>query len=347
MKCFKLFLVALASSVFLVSCSKEELPSFPSAGNYENGFFVLNEGNASTGTVSFVKSNFSSVYNNVFGTENSSEYSIGGYVQSMFFSGDKSFIISGSSNKITIVNRNTFKYIGTVNSGLNNPRYGVVYNGKAYVTNLGDFANLTDDFISVINVANYSIETTIPVNAIADKILLINSKLYITNGTYGEGNTVTIINPSTNSIEKTLTFGNSPNSFEESDGKLYVLCSNYTTASELVKIDLTTETIESAITLPATLENAQNLNIDGDQLYFTVGNKIYKNSIANTSIAVDSFLTLSTEPTSLYGFEAKSNVLYVGNANGSSDGKALIYSNTGSLLYQIEVGLFPNGFYFN
>lgn len=191
------------------------------------------------------------------------------------------------------------------------------------------------------------VENTINVNAIADKILLINSKLYITNGTYGEGNTVTIVNPSTNTIEKTLTFGNSPNSFEENNGKLYVLCSNYTTASELVKIDLTTDLIESTIVLPATLGNAQNLNIDDNQIYFTVGNKIYKNSIESTSIPVDSFLTLSTEPTSLYGFEVKSNVLYVGNANGNSNGKALIYNNTGSLLYQIEVGLFPNGFYFN
>ena len=352
MKCFKLFLVALASSIFLVSCSKESLPDFPSQGNYENGFFVVNEGSASAGSISFVKSNFSSVYNNVFATVNPSEEGIGGYVQSVFFNGDRAYIVSGSE-KITVVNRNTFKYIGTVSSGLDNPRYGVVYNGKAYVTNskTNSYDNPatgnTDDYISIINLETLLVENTINVNAIADKILLINSKLYITNGTYGEGNTVTIVNPSTNTIEKTLTFGNSPNSFEENNGKLYVLCSNYTTASELVKIDLTTDLIESTIVLPATLGNAQNLNIDDNQIYFTVGNKIYKNSIESTSIPVDSFLTLSTEPTSLYGFEVKSNVLYVGNANGNSNGKALIYNNTGSLLYQIEVGLFPNGFYFN
>ena len=72
MKCFKLFLVAFASSVFLVSCSKDELPEYASTGDYNNGFFVVNEGNATAGSVSFVKSNFSSVENNIFATDRKS-----------------------------------------------------------------------------------------------------------------------------------------------------------------------------------------------------------------------------------------------------------------------------------
>lgn len=351
MKCFKLFLVALASSVFLVSCSKDELPDFPSQGNYENGFFVVNEGNASAGSISFVNSNFTTVANNIFAAVNPSEDGIGGYVQSVFFYEDRAYIVSGSE-KITVVNRYTFKYIGTVNSGLDNPRYGVVYNGKAYVTNskTNSFDNPatgnTDDYITIINLETLLVENTINVNAIADKIFLYNSKLYITNGTYGEGNSVTIINPSTNTIVNTLTFGNSPNSFEESDGKLYVLCSNYTTASELVKIDLATDVIESTIVLPATLENAQNLNVENNQFYFTVDSKVFTSPISETSISATPLFTSTA--TTLYGFTVKNSTIYIADAKDYvSNGNVLIYNITGSLAYQISVGLLPNGFYFN
>jgi hypothetical protein len=351
MKCFKLFLVALASSVFLVSCSKEELPEFPSQGNYENGFFVVNEGNASAGSISFVNSNFTTGTSNVFAAANPSEDGIGGYVQSIFFNGDRAYIISGSE-KITVVNRYTFKYIGTVNSGLDNPRYGVVYNGKAYVTNskTNSFDNPTtgntDDYISIINLETLLVENTINMNAIADKILLFNSKLYITNGTYGEGNSVAIINPSNNTIVNTLTFGNSPNSFEENNGKLYVLCSNYTTASELVKIDLATDTIESTIVLPATLGNAQNLNVEDNQFYFTVNSKVFSSPISAVTISETPLFTSAA--TTLYGFTVKNSAIYISDAKDYiSNGNVLIYSLSGSLAYQISVGLLPNGFYFN
>lgn len=351
MKSFKLFLVTLVGSILLVSCNKEELPVFPSLGNYENGFFVLNEGNAAAGSVSFVKSNFSTVANNIFDAENPSTTGIGGYVQSIFFAGEKAFIVSGS-NKITVVNRYTFKLIGTVETGLANPRYGVVADGKAYVTNsnTNSFENPTtgntDDYISVINLSTLQVESTININAIADKIALINGKLYITNGTYGEGNSLTIVNPLTNSIIKTLAFGNSPNSMEENNGSLYVLCSNFAAASELVKINLGTDAISSTMVLPDALGNAQNLNVENDQIYFTVDSKVFASPLSSATVSETPLFTSAA--TTLYGFTVKNNSIYLSDAKDyNSDGSVYIYSTAGTLAYQITVGLIPNGFYFN
>jgi hypothetical protein len=351
MKCFKLFLVALSSTFFLVSCSKDELPSFPSTGDYDDGFFVVNEGNATAGSVSFVKSDFSEVANQIFAAENPSESGLGGYVQSIFFDGEKAYIISGS-NKITVVNRNTFKVLGRIESGLSNPRHGVVVNGKAYVTNSKTFSyenaatGNTDDYIAVINLSTLQVESTIEMNALADRILFLNNKIYVTSTLYNEGNSLKIINPTTNTIEKTLVFGNSPNSLEANSGKLYVLCSSYTADSELVTVDLTTDEIENTVVLPATLGNALNLNVENSQVYFTVGSQVFASPLNATTISdVPAFTSTAT---TLYGFTVKNSAIYITDAkNYVSDGQVYVYSTTGNLIYQINVGLNPNGVYFN
>lgn len=351
MKCFKLFLVALSCSFFLVSCSKEELPSFPSNGGYDNGFFVVNEGNATAGSVSFVKSDFSAVANQIFAAENPSESGLGGYLQSIFFDGEKAFIISGS-NKITVVNRNTFKVLGSIESGLSNPRYGVVVNGKAYVTNSKTFSyenavtGNTDDYIAIINLSTLQVESTIEMNALADKILFLNNKIYVTSTLYNEGNSLKIINPSNNTIEKTLVFGNSPNSLEANNGKLYILCSSYTADSALVTVNLTTNEIENTIDLPSTLGNALNLNVENNQVYFTVGSKVFASPLTATTISdVPVFTSIAT---TLYGLTVKNSSIYITDAKDYvSAGQVYVYGTTGNLIYRINVGLNPNGIYFN
>lgn len=346
MKCSKLLFVALLSSVFFASCVKEDIPTFPSLGIYENGFFVLNEGNATKGSVSFVKNSLTSVNNNIFEAENA-EDNIGGYAQSIFFDGEKAYIISNGSNKITVVNRYTFKLITKITTGFNVPRYGTVINGRAYVTNLGDFADLTDDFITVIKLSNNSIEAPIPIGAIGEKITAINNKLYVANGNYGDGNTLTILNPDTRTVIKTLTFGNSPNSMVENNGNLYVLCSNYTANSELVKINLTTDEIATTTPLASSLINVQNLNLDNDKIYFTQNSAIFSDSLNSATIS-ETPLFVASQATTIYGFTVKNNVVYVADAiDYVSAGKVYIYSSTGTLSTEITVGISPNGFYFN
>ena len=219
--------------ILTVSCSSDDNVDDaiinPPLGDYENGFFILNEGNASTGSVSFIKNDFSFTKHDIYGAENDGD-GIGGFVQSIFFDGDRAFIISNGSNMITVVNRYTFKLIAKIETGFEVPRYGVVLNGKAYVTNLGGFANLTDDFISVINLSNFQLEAPIAVNAVADKLTEENGKLYVLNGNYGSGTSVKIINPENGVTENTIELGLSPNSFQEYEGSLYVLASGFADA---------------------------------------------------------------------------------------------------------------------
>lgn len=348
MKITKLFLMALMSSILFVSCSDDDGivnvdPETP-LGNYDNGVLIVNEGNGAAGTVSFVSNDMTTVGQDIFGAVNPS-LGIGGYVQSIFFDGEKAFIVSNGSNKITVVNRYTFALLGTIETGLNVPRYGVVENGKAYVTNLADFTNLTDDFIAVINLNTLQVESTISVNAIAERIVNVDGKLFVANGSYGEGSTVTVINAAFGTIESTIDVGISPNSMEAENGFVYLLCGNYEDDSKLVKINAATAQKVSEITITG-LINAQNLNIDNSKMYFTVNAGIYSENLTATTIGtVPSFTSTAT---TLYGFAVENDRIFVGDAKDyQSDGEVFIYNAAGTLQKQFAVGLIPNGFYFN
>lgn len=345
MKITKFLFLALASSILFISCSNDDNSSTDiPLGMYDNGVLIVNEGNASGGSISFMRNDLSILENNIFNTVNPGQ-GIGAYVQSMFFDDNRAFIISNGSNKITVVNRYSFEFIATIDSGFDVPRFGVVENGRAYVTNLADFGDLTDDFISVINLSTLTVESSIAVNGIAERIVKENGKLYVANGSYGAGSSITVINAATNTIESTIDVGTSPNSLEVEDGFLYVLCGNYTAHSKLMKINLTTNQVVSEIAMTG-LVNAQNLNIDDNKIYFTVSSAVYSQNLSAT-IANSTPLFTSTA-TTLYGFGVEDGKIYIGDAKDyASDGEIFIYNTSGDLKKQFNVGLIPNGFYFN
>jgi hypothetical protein len=346
MKLSKLLLVALLGSAVFVSCSDDDDKDVDvPVGAYDNGVLVLNEGNITSGYVTFIGNDMTTIQQNVYGVENNGD-GIGGYAQSIFFDDDKAFIISSVSNRITVVNRYTFKLIAKIETGLDVPRYGVVKNGKAYVTNQATFASLTDDYIAVINLADYAVESPIALNALGERIIEENGNLYVTNGAYGEGNSVTVVNPSTKTVVKTIDTGISPTSFEEESGILYVLCGNYSDASKLVRIQLSTNEIIDEVTFPETLGNAQNLNIENGKLYFTVNSDVFATTLNATTISTTPLF--ATGATTIYGFAVENNTIYIADAKDfASNGRVFVYSTTGTLQNEFPVGLNPNGFYFN
>ncbi len=342
MRFSKLLFTAIAGSL-LMSC--DDTNNATPLGTYDDGVFVVNEGSGTAGSVTFIGDDMTTIQQNVYGAENAGD-GLGGYVQSMFYHGDEAFIISNGSNKITVVNRYTFKVIDKIETGLSVPRYGVVVNGKAYVTNLATFGSLTDDFVTVINLDTYEVEDTFPVNAIADRISEENGRLYIGNGNYGEGHSVSVMNPANGTIITTLETTLSPTSMAESNNTLYVLCSNYEDPSTIVKINLSNNQVTGTITLAEGLVNAQNLNIEDGKLYFTVNSDVYAAPLNAASVSNTPLFT--SEATTLYGFAVEDGKIYVSDAKDYvSDGKAFVYSITGTLQHQFTVGLIPNGFYFN
>ncbi|GGE28359.1 YncE family protein [Psychroflexus planctonicus] len=349
MKYFKyVSFVAIASFLF-ASCSSDDDNINPQeplpTGDYVDGFFIVNEGPfGGSGSLSFVKNDFSEVTQNVFSVENPNA-DIGSFVQSVFFDEERMFIISNGSNLINVVNRFTLEFIEVIDAGFEVPRYGVVLDNKAYVTNLAGFDSTIDDFIVVVNLETYEVESNIAVNNIADKIEAYNGKLVVQNSAFSDGNSVSLINPATAAIEQVVQVGDGLNSMVLANNQLFTLSGN-----QLSKVDLGSFNVTETITIPEEAEGVNNLRIDQNQVYYTLGNSVYSNSVNELDFTEEQMFSYETNSESgvFYGFAVKDNQIYISDAGDfASNGNIHVYSETGEILLETEVGLGPNGFYFN
>jgi DNA-binding beta-propeller fold protein YncE len=343
MKFNKLFLIALSASMF-VSCSNEEESNDPK-GVYDNGVFILNEGSKAEGSISFLSDDLLTFEKNVYGPVNNNDIP-GGYLQNIFFDGDNAYIISGGSNVIDVVNRYTFKLVGKVETGLENPRYGVVKDGKAYVTNANSFSNITDDYVAIIDLKTNTFESKIDLNATANRIISENGKLYITEP-YSSTKLLVIDIP-TKKVEAPIEIGSSADCIEEENGFLYILRGPNESRSEIVKVKLSDKSI-SKITFPETLDGAGYLDIEDNKVYYTVGSSVYVINTNATTASTTAIVTATlSEGGYIYGFAVNNNRIYIADGGTfGTDSQAFIYNLAGTLEKEITVGLGPNGFYFN
>ena len=345
MKTTKIYLLAVLSALFIVSCSNDDVVETPTLGAYQNGILVVNEGSANSGTISFLKSDGSAIAKDIYKAENNDE--LGKFVQNVFFNGDYAYIIAGGANKITVVNRKTFKVVNKIETGLKNPRYGVVVNGKAYVTNANTYSYVnqatgnTDDYVAVINLNTNTVESTINLNATADKLVAYSNKLYITDPYNSK---LLVVDLANNTVNNSASIGLGANSMEIKDDTLYVLRDTEIVKVKLADNSVTTTPLDSSIT------SARNLDIEGAKLYFTVDNKVFTGEVATLLFSTTPIITYTSTSAygKSYGFAVINDKIYIGDASDFSlEGKVYIYSTTGTLVKEYASGIAPNGFYYN
>lgn len=343
MKFSKLFLIALSVSLF-VSCSNDDNNNTPK-GVYDKGFFILNEGTTQA-TVSFSSNDLSTFTKDVYSTVNGNDI-LGKFAQNIFFNGDNAYIISGGANNITVVNRYTFKLITKIETGLKNPRYGVVKDGKAYVTNANTYSyenaatGDTDDYVAVINLATNTLESKIDLNSTANRVVLKDGKLYITDS-YNDK--LLVVDIATKKLDAPVQIGLNADCIEEDNGVLYILKGGFGNSSELVKVKIADKTT-SKITFPESLNGAGFMDLEDSKIYYTVGSSVY---MINTNATAASTTAIVTTPaTYIYGFAVNNGRIYVAQGNFKTDGKAYIYNLAGALQKELTTGIGSNGFYFN
>ena len=342
MKFKNLYLGIIASAFLFASCTdNDNADNDVSLGAYDNGVFILNEGNffSANASLSYVSNDLATFQNDIFKIVNSPA-TLGDVAQSMCFGGDKAFIVVNNSNEVEVVNRYTLKSLGVITEKLENPRYSVVLNDKLYVTNAISKA------VTVYNITTNAYITSIPVGKTVEKIVTANGKLYVMNGAYGSGNQITVINPATNTVSTTITVEEGVNSIEEKNGSVYVLCGN-TTNSKLFKINTTSDT--ATVIESTTLKGALNMDIDGNKIYYTKGTGVYAMDLTATSFSETPLFSVTDSSWStFYGFGVIDGKIYSGDANGfTKDGTVTVYSSAGTVLKTLSVGIGPNGFYSN
>lgn len=334
--------LALSLLILSFSCSSDDDHIQPeSLGNYENGILITHEGSFTSGfgTISYVSNDFSTVENHIFSNVNGR--TLGAVAQSMAFNGDLAYIVINVSNQIEVVNRYTFESVARIDSGLSNPRYMTISNGKGYVTNWGDFTPSDDDYVAVVDLSTNKVINKISSSYLPEEIVAKDDKVYVATGIFDKGDKVDVINSTTDELELSITVGNSPNSLQfDSNGNLWALSSE-----NLIKIDRSTNTVLQTIDFGEEIDSPSNLNFDSGNFYMYAGGSVYKMDESSTTFPT----TPEFSNANFYGMNVRNGILYgVDAGDFSSSGSLKVYdlsSNTET--ESITLSLIPGGIYFN
>ena len=356
MKTFRgLVLIMLGISCFMLT-SCDDGDNQP-AGEFESGIFVVNEGNFqdADGSISFINPHDGSVKHDLFGSANNG-LALGDVVQSMSIDGDDAYIVVNNSNKIEVVNANTFKSEHTI-QGLSLPRYFTTLNGKGYVT---EWVNYTDPGrVTIIDLDNHTTGESIATGYGAENILAYDGLLYVSNNF---SNTVSVIDPVEEKVIKTIEVGSAPGTLlVDSDDMIWVICGggydldyNPLNDGKLVRLDPEKSEDASAGSVVLTVELGTNVTAKAavnkamDSLFYYTGNTVYAlNTSANEAPA--SPLLTEADATSFYGIglDPKEGLLYLAETkNFAGNGVVYRYTSSGVAVDNKVAGRGPNGFVF-
>ncbi|WP_228851165.1 DUF5074 domain-containing protein [Aegicerativicinus sediminis] len=335
------YLSIFGAIIILQSCTSDDKITELSLGNYVNGFFILNEGGV--GSVTYISEDFTTVENDIY-KHNNDNSDLGNYVQSMFFENELAFIISNGSNLITIVNRYTFKTVGVVNSGIEVPRYGVVVDGKAYITNQASFQTSDDDYIAVVNLETFEVEDTFLVGDTVEYIQTNGSNLFVQNAAYGFGNHISVIDPSNGDVIERIETSQGLNEFELYGNYLYALSSNELEIFNLSNLELSKTVDLNNSSAP------RHLEVNNDTIFYTVSNSVYSMSISAVNAPTSPFVTYESQSAYgvMYGFKSYNNKIFIADGGDFASNSFIeVYDLNGTKLFSTDVGIAPNGFYFN
>lgn len=321
---------------------------------FKSGFFVLNEGNfgSSNASVSFLSSDMEEIQSNIFMNINGN--GIGDTAQSIEMHENLAIIVVNVSNKLEIVNRYTFESLGTIDTGLKNPRYAEVVGDKIYVSNWGDGMDPGDDFVAVFDLSDFSFVKLIPVSEGPEKVLAANEKVFVAHkGGFSFNDIVSVVDTASDEVEAEIEVGDMPNSMVIDGNDLWVLSggkpsyADTETAGKLTNINIGSNQVIEEFDFPDNMVHPNNLSLEGNDVYLTIDRTLYKYDMIDMQPTAEFDIS---EPAVVYGFEIENGKVYVAspNADFTGDGTLYIYDLAkGSLINQFSAGINPNGIYFN
>lgn len=340
---FLQFIFLFAFLTALISCDKDDPKP---KGEFSTGVLIVNEGSfkKADGTIGFFDTNGLEAKQDIFGLKNNGK-ALGDIVQSMFIDGDLAYIAVNNSNTLEVVNSNSFVAEYTL-TDVKLPRYFTVYKGKGYLT---EWVSFTDPGrVSVINLTERKVETTITTDFGAEHIIEANGNLYVSNNF---SNTISVINPVDNKVSTSIEVGSSPGQFVlDIDSKLWVICGGDFGLgnASLHQINPATNEVEKNLSLSVSASSHLVVNKAKDQLLFVSGKNIYRVSTRNPVVPQSAFIT-ANDAVQVYGIgiDPGTDLIYIADARGfQSNGVIFRYTSDGAILDSFEAGKGPNGFVF-
>jgi YVTN family beta-propeller protein len=355
LKKIKQFTYTLAVSVLMATGCEKERDKGP-AGEYEKGVFIINEGSFlnSNGEISYFNKNTKTITNKLFETVNNRPLG-GDVVQSMLIFNNNAYIVCNNSNKIEIVDANTFESKNVIQN-LALPRYMIAANNKGYISEWVNFSG--KGRVSIVDLLTNTIIKTIEVGRLPEQMAIINNKLYVANS---DEKTLTVINITTDTFDKNIHVSDSPTDFRiDANVKLWVLCSgkkvydnnppdfideSQSTPGALVRINPVSENIEFTVPFNS-ISSPEDLQINGqrNKLYYSYAGAVYSHDINAASLSATPFIRRSFYG---IGIDPVEDIFYGAQASFTADGKVIRFNtSTGAAMDSVNVTIGPNGFVF-
>lgn len=355
MKTIDLRIPFLTLILFLsFSCTKENEQNQDTG--FSHGVFIVNEGafNSNNGSITHYDKKSAIVSPHIFASANGR--SLGDVVQSFAVIGDLGFIVVNNSQKVEVVDLESFDSLGTI-LGVDYPRYILgVSDNKAYLSD-GTF----DGYVWVIDLSALIITDQISVGQGPENLIKSGNNVFVANsGGWDKDSTVSIIDIVTDKVSKTLEVGIGPTDLvKDINGDIWVFCKGFFSfdlnwnlivedSPRLLRIDGTSFSITANHEIETTggffSPNRLAVSKDGKSLFFLEQGGIYKMDIDDSDPPLSPLI-----PGNYYGIDVdpSNGDIYALPAIFNANGEASVFNKDGNLIHSFEVGVGPNAAVFN
>jgi YVTN family beta-propeller protein len=345
-KYMKVFFLCL----IIFSCEKD-----PSALNKDLvptqimiGALIANEGNFGKGnaSLSYYDAISHEVYNNVYETVNQKK--LGDTANDICIQDTLAYIVVSISDKIEIININTFKHVSTIQlpPGSSPSHLAISEDDHIYVT------NLYTNSVSVIDQHSNKLINTVNVGPNPEDIIVIEDQVFVANSGFGFGNTVTVFSTTNYEVLKELKVGYNPLSFDiDQNERLHVICTgsynNYGDPDDDIpggiwNIDLQSHAVIDSMVLEKTFFPGE-LKISKSYGYFIEGKKVVRYDTQALSITDSTFIDfpVTSNPYHINVNEESQELFVLDAMDYQNFGELSIYNLDGEEKYRYNVGVIP------
>lgn len=347
---FRFFFLFLSFAV-LSSCSEEE--NKPTDTGFLHGLYIVNEGSflSNNGSISYYDPDSAKLVNKLFQTIN--QRVLGDVVQSFGVADDKGFIVVNNSQKVEVVDMETFLSIGTI-TGTDYPRYFLkISKSKGYLTN-GSF----EGNVLVIDLHSLTVSDEITVGNGPENLIRWGDKVFVANsGGWTYDNKISVIDVDADVVTDSVVVGDNPIDLAaDRSGNIWILCKGNVvydqdwniideTDSEIYVISSDDLSVTKSFAIGQTGDYFNPVRLacshDGNIIYYLEADGIYAMDITDTNppglpLISRSFYSIDVDQNdgTIFGLSAN---------NFTADGYLFRYTPSGVLIDSMKVGIGPNG----
>jgi hypothetical protein len=332
--------LTLFASLLLIGCAKEDSTNF--AGDFSNGFFILNEGTFNFGNASldFYYSNKDSLADNVF--QKTNQASLGDVAQSMIRTNKYLIMVVNNSQKIEVLDINTLKRVKTI-TGFDSPRYIYMLDtARALVT------ELYNKKVHIVDIEKGVIEQSKEAFGWGEKMISVQNNIWIQikkHPSEPNGKKGFIIYSPSNGMFSNIEYNDEPISHLFAQNYLWILAKKDDSTSRLIAHDpLTMDLLSTEIKFDKTASPRYLIYDNNQSLFYYEARKIWKVDISNPKVSFTAvtFIDLS-HLQNVYNLQFYKQHIFVFDAkNYIQRGIIEQYDVNGNKIKTIQAGIIPH-----